>query len=143
MTDEIGIGMLGYAFMGKAHSRAFREIARLDTPLQPRLVAVAGRNEEAVADTAARYGYERWTTDWRDLVDDPAIGLFDNGGPNSLHAEPTIAAAEAGSTCSARNRSAATPTRATRSGSGSPPPASSTSAGSTTASCPRCGLPGS
>ena len=96
MADEIGIGMLGYAFMGKAHSRAFREIARLDTPLQPRLVALAGRNEEAVADTAARYGYERWTTDWRDLVDDPAIGLFDNGGPNSLHAEPTIAAAEAG-----------------------------------------------
>ena len=44
--------MLGYAFMGKAHSRAFREIARLDTPLQPRLVAVAGRNEEAVADVA-------------------------------------------------------------------------------------------
>ena len=42
MADEIGIGMLGYAFMGKAHSRAFREIARLDTPLQPRLVAVAG-----------------------------------------------------------------------------------------------------
>ena len=43
-----------------------------------------------------RYGYERWTTDWRDIVADPAIGLFDNGGPNSLHAEPTIAAAEAG-----------------------------------------------
>jgi predicted dehydrogenase len=96
MADEIGIGMLGYAFMGKAHSRAFREIARLDTPLQPRLVAVAGRNEEAVADMAARYGYERWTTDWHDLVSDPGITLFDNGGPNSLHAEPTIAAAQAG-----------------------------------------------
>src|SRR6186713_870494 len=96
MADEIGIGMLGYAFMGKAHSRAFREIARLDTPLQPRLVAVAGRNEAAVAEMAARYGYERWTTDWHDLVSDPGITLFDNGGPNSLHAEPTIAAAEAG-----------------------------------------------
>ena len=45
---------------------------------------------------AQRYGYERWTTDWRDIVSDPSIGLFDNGGPNSLHAEPTIAAAEAG-----------------------------------------------
>ena len=45
---------------------------------------------------ARRYGYERWTTDWRDIVADPAIGLFDNGGPNALHAEPTIAAAEAG-----------------------------------------------
>ena len=95
-TNEIGIGMLGYAFMGKAHSRAFREIARLDSPLQPRLVAIAGRNEQAVAETAARFGYERWTTDWHDLVSDPGITLFDNGGPNSLHAEPTIAAAEAG-----------------------------------------------
>jgi predicted dehydrogenase len=96
MTDEIGIGMLGYAFMGKAHTRAFREIAALDSALKPRLVAIAGRSEEAVAAVADRYGYERSTTDWRDLVTDPAIGLFDNGGPNSLHAEPTIAAAEAG-----------------------------------------------
>ncbi len=96
--DEIGIGMLGYAFMGKAHSNAFRKIAYMTwpPPLMPRLVAIAGRNEEAVASAAQRYGYERWTTDWRDIVADPAIGLFDNGGPNSLHAEPTIAAAEAG-----------------------------------------------
>jgi len=96
MTHEIGIGMLGYAFMGKAHTRAFREIAALDSPLRPRLVAIAGRTEDAVAAVADRYGYERWTTDWHDIVTDPAIGLFDNGGPNSLHAEPTIAAAEAG-----------------------------------------------
>jgi predicted dehydrogenase len=96
MTNDIGIGMLGYAFMGKAHSRAFQEIAHLDTPLRPRLVAVAGRNEDAVATMAAQFGYERWTNDWRDIVADPTIGLFDNGGPNSLHAEPTIAAAEAG-----------------------------------------------
>ena len=65
-------------------------------PLRPQLVAIAGRNEEAVRAAAERYGYERWTTDWRDLVADPEIGLFDNGGPNSVHAEPTIAAAQAG-----------------------------------------------
>ena len=88
--------MLGYAFMGKAHSRACRELLALDAPLRPRLVSVAGRNEEAVAAMAERFGYERWTTDWHDLVSDPGITLFDNGGPNSLHAEPTIAAAEAG-----------------------------------------------
>src|SRR5579862_5945586 len=90
--------MLGYAFMGKAHSAAFLSGRQADwpPPLQPRLVALSGRNEEAVADAAARYGYERWTTDWRDIVADPSIGLFDNGGPNSAHAEPTIAAAEAG-----------------------------------------------
>jgi predicted dehydrogenase len=90
--------MLGYAFMGKAHSNALRKIAYMTwpPPLRPRLVAIAGRHEEAVSTAARRYGYERWTTDWRDLVSDPGIGLFDNGGPNSLHAEPTIAAAEAG-----------------------------------------------
>src|SRR5207253_1278631 len=65
-------------------------------PLVPRLVAIAGRNQDAVAEAARRYGYERWTTDWHDIVTDERIGLFDNGGPNSLHAEPTIAAAEAG-----------------------------------------------
>jgi len=90
--------MLGYAFMGKAHSNAFRKIAYMTwpPPLVPRLVAIAGRDEDAVAEAATRYGYERWTGDWRDLVSDPAIELFDNGGPNHLHAEPTIAAAEAG-----------------------------------------------
>jgi predicted dehydrogenase len=96
MAEEIGIGMLGYAFMGKAHSRAFRALTDLDPPLTPRLVAIAGRDEAAVTEAAGRYGYERWVTDWRELVADPAIGLLDNGGPNALHAEPTIAAAEAG-----------------------------------------------
>ena len=95
---EIGIGMLGYAFMGKAHSNAFKKIAYITwpPPLVPRLVGIAGRNLEAVEDAAQRYGYEYATDDWRKLVDDPSIGLFDNGGPNALHAEPTIAAAEAG-----------------------------------------------
>ncbi len=97
-VPQIGVGMLGYAFMGKAHSNAFKKIAYMTwpPPLVPRLVSIAGRNEEAVRNAAERYGYERWTTDWHDLISDPEIGLFDNGGPNSLHAEPTIAAAEAG-----------------------------------------------
>ena len=95
---EIGIGMLGYAFMGKAHSNAFKKIAYMTwpPPLEPRLVGIAGRSETAVQDAAERYGYEYATKDWRELVNDDRIGLFDNGGPNSLHAEPTIAAAEAG-----------------------------------------------
>jgi predicted dehydrogenase len=96
--DEIGVGMLGYAFMGKAHSNAFKKIAYMTwpPPLVPRLVGISGRNTEAVGEAATRYGYEYATTDWRELVADDRIGLFDNGGPNSLHAEPTIAAAEAG-----------------------------------------------
>src|SRR5215204_4236765 len=95
---EIGIGMLGYAFMGKAHSNAFKKIRYMTwpPPLEPRLVGIAGRNAEAVGEAAGRYGYEYATTDWRELVKDDRIGLFDNGGPNSLHAEPTVAAAQAG-----------------------------------------------
>ena len=95
---EIGIGMLGYAFMGKAHSNAFKKIAYITwpPPLEPRLIGIAGRNEAAVGEAAKRYGYEYATADWRELVADDRIGLFDNGAPNSLHAEPTIAAAEAG-----------------------------------------------
>jgi predicted dehydrogenase len=98
MTESIGVGMLGYAFMGKAHSNAYRTLEYMTwpPPLVPRLVGIAGRNEAAVGEAAERYGYEYATTDWATLVDDAAIGLFDNGGPNSLHAEPTIAAAEAG-----------------------------------------------
>jgi predicted dehydrogenase len=95
---EIGVGMLGYAFMGKAHSNALHKIRYITwpPPLMPRLVAIAGRDEQAVTEAARRYGYERAVTDWREVVADESIGLFDNGGPNALHAEPTIAAAEAG-----------------------------------------------
>ena len=96
--SEIGIGMLGYGFMGVVHSNAFKKIAYITwpPPLVPRLVGIAGRNEQAVGEQAARFGYEYATTDWRELVEDERIGIFDNGGPNSLHAEPTIAAAKAG-----------------------------------------------
>jgi predicted dehydrogenase len=95
---DIGVGVLGYAFMGKAHSNAFHKLAYMTwpPPLRPRLVAIAGRSEEGVTEAARRYGYERACTDWRELVDDPEIELFDNCGPNDLHAEPTIAAARAG-----------------------------------------------
>jgi predicted dehydrogenase len=95
---EIGVGMLGYAFMGRAHSNAFRKIAYMTwpPPLLPRLVAICGRNEQGVAEAALRFGYERYATDWRSLVADDRVELFDNGGPNDLHAEPTVAAAEAG-----------------------------------------------
>jgi predicted dehydrogenase len=97
-VTEIGIGMLGYAFMGKAHSNAFKKIDYMTwpEPIQPLLVGMAGRDEAAVSEAAERYGYDYATTDWRELVQDERIGLFDNGGPNSMHAEPTIAAAEAG-----------------------------------------------
>jgi predicted dehydrogenase len=95
---ELGVGMLGYAFMGKAHANAYRTVAYMAWPpsLRPRLVAIAGRDEGAVTEAAERYGFERAVTDWHELVSDPAVQLFDNSGPNNLHAEPTVAAAEAG-----------------------------------------------
>ncbi|HEX6384133.1 MAG TPA: Gfo/Idh/MocA family oxidoreductase [Anaerolineae bacterium] len=97
-APEVGVGMLGYAFMGKAHSNAYKTIPYMMYPpvAIPRLVAIAGRNEEAVAEAARRYGYETYYTDWRQMMEDNRIQLFDNGGPNNLHAEPSIAAAEAG-----------------------------------------------
>jgi predicted dehydrogenase len=95
---SIGIGMLGYAFMGKAHSNALKKIAYMTwpPPYVPRLVEISGRNEEAVKEAARRYGYEKWSTDWRDVVANPDVQVFDNGGPNDIHLEPTVAAAKAG-----------------------------------------------
>ena len=75
--------MLGYAFMGKAHANAYRTLAYMTwpPPLVPELVAIAGRNEEAVAEAARRYGFAGHVTDWRELVADERIGLFDNSRP--------------------------------------------------------------
>jgi predicted dehydrogenase len=94
----IGVGMLGYAFMGKAHANGYKKLSYMawPPPLMPRLVSIAGRDEQAVSAAARRFGFERYVTDWRDLVADPEVQLFDNGGPNNLHAEPTMAAADAG-----------------------------------------------
>ncbi|HEY8284263.1 MAG TPA: Gfo/Idh/MocA family oxidoreductase [Chloroflexota bacterium] len=95
---DIGIGMLGYAFMGKAHSNAYRKIPYIywPPPAIPRLVRIAGRSGEKVEQAARRYGFQSHTTDWHDLLNDPAIAVFDNCGPNDQHADSCIAAAQAG-----------------------------------------------
>jgi predicted dehydrogenase len=97
-TARVGVGLLGYAFMGKAHSNAFKTLSYMlqSPPAVPRLVAIAGRDERAVRAAADRYGWERATTDWRDMMADPNVQVFDNGGPNDVHAEASIAAARAG-----------------------------------------------
>jgi predicted dehydrogenase len=94
---EVGVGMLGYAFMGKAHSNAFKTIPYMmyPPPAIPRLAAVAGRNADGVSEAARRYGYEKYYTDWRKMLENDSVQLFDNGGPNDAHAEPCIAAAQA------------------------------------------------
>ena len=97
-APEIGIGMLGYAFMGKAHSNAYLKLPYMMYPpvAIPRLVAVCGRNEDAAREAARRFGYKGYYTDWHKMLENPEVQLFDNGAPNDAHAEPTIAAAEAG-----------------------------------------------
>ena len=95
---EVGVGMLGYAFMGKAHVNAYKKLSYIldPPPALPRLAAIAGRDEGAVSAAAARYGFAAHYTDWQRLVADPAVELLDNGGSNDIHAAPCIAAAEAG-----------------------------------------------
>jgi len=93
MTLDVGI--LGYRFMGTAHSNALARLPMFfpDAPATNRDVLV-GRDEAALAEAADRLGFDRTATDWRDVVED--VDVFYNLGPNHVHAEPTIAALEAG-----------------------------------------------
>jgi predicted dehydrogenase len=97
-APEIGVGMLGYAFMGKAHTNALKKMPYMMYPpvAIPKLVAIAGRNDAAVKEAAKRYGYAKTYNDWRKLIDDPDVQVLDNSGPNNVHTEPNIAAAKAG-----------------------------------------------
>jgi predicted dehydrogenase len=97
-TRTIGVGVLGYGMMGRAHSMAFRRLSQAfwPPPIMPRLVAIAGRSAEKSSDAAARFGFATRYERWEDLVADGRVELFDNTGPNHLHAEPCIAAARAG-----------------------------------------------
>ena len=95
---EIGVGMIGYAFMGKAHSNAFKKMPYIFWPPAaiPRLITICGRHEASVAEAARRFGYEGYTTDWKQIIADDRIKIVDNVSPNYLHAEPCIEAAKAG-----------------------------------------------
>jgi predicted dehydrogenase len=97
-APEVGVGMLGYAFMGKAHSNAYKKLPYMMYPpvAIPKLVAICGRNEAAAKEAALRYGYAGYYTDWKQMLKDDRVQLFDNGGPNDTHAEPCLAAAQAG-----------------------------------------------
>ena len=94
---DLGIGMVGYAFMGAAHSQAWRTApAFFDLPLTPRLRAVCGRNADAAGDVARRFGWESVETDWRALLERDDIDVIDICTPGNTHAEIAIAALEAG-----------------------------------------------
>jgi predicted dehydrogenase len=97
VSESLNVGMIGYAFMGAAHSHAWRTAPRFfDLPLAPRMTALAGRDPERVAAAATKLGWDSHETDWRRLIERDDIDLIDICVPGNLHAEIAIAALEAG-----------------------------------------------
>ncbi|WP_314193008.1 Gfo/Idh/MocA family oxidoreductase [uncultured Arthrobacter sp.] len=95
-AKPLRVGMVGYAFMGAAHSHAWRTAPRFfDLPLQPQLTAVAGRNASGVRAAADKLGWESAETDWRRLIERDDIDLIDICTPGNTHAEIAVAALEA------------------------------------------------
>jgi predicted dehydrogenase len=93
----LGVGMVGYAFMGAAHSHAWRTAPRFfDLPIRPLLRAVVGRDPARLAEAAERQGWESTETDWRRLIERDDIELVDICTPGDTHAEIAVAALDAG-----------------------------------------------
>jgi predicted dehydrogenase len=94
---EIGLGMIGYGMMGRAHSYAYTALPVLRRlPYRPRLVMLSGRDRQKVEKAAGAYGFEEWTTDWRDVINRPDVQVVDICTPPGTHAEIASAAAAAG-----------------------------------------------
>jgi predicted dehydrogenase len=94
---RLGIGMVGYAFMGVAHSQGWRNARSFfDPALVPDLVAIGGRDAQAAGDMARRFDWQHVETDWRALVARPDVDLVDICTPGDTHAEIAIAALNAG-----------------------------------------------
>ncbi|NUK25149.1 Gfo/Idh/MocA family protein [Streptomyces lunaelactis] len=93
----LGVGMVGYAFMGAAHSQGWRTAGRVfDLPMRPVLAAIGGRDAAAVRAAAVKHGWAAAETDWRDLVTRDDVQLVDICTPGDSHAEIAVAALEAG-----------------------------------------------
>jgi predicted dehydrogenase len=94
---EINVALIGYKFMGRAHSNAYRQVVPFMSPaLEPRMKVLCGRDPEAVRQAASELGWEETSTDWREVVERPDIDLVDVSTPGDSHAEIAIAAARAG-----------------------------------------------
>lgn len=95
--SEIGVGLVGYKFMGRAHSNAYRQVARFfDVDPKPVMRAICGRDEAAVSAAAESLGWESVETDYHKLVNRSDIGLVDVSTPGYLHKDVVIAALAAG-----------------------------------------------
>ncbi|MCA9410211.1 MAG: Gfo/Idh/MocA family oxidoreductase [Candidatus Omnitrophica bacterium] len=94
---KLNVGLIGYGFMGRTHSNAYRKVGNFfDLDYEVVTKAVCARNEERLKSFADQWGYESTETDWRKLVERDDIDLIDIGSPNDTHQEIAIAAAEAG-----------------------------------------------
>jgi predicted dehydrogenase len=94
---QVNVGLIGYQFMGKAHSNAYRQVGHFfDLPVDVKMHTICGRHEAAVAKAASTFGWDRYELDWRKVVENPEIDVIDVSTPGNLHAEITIAAAKAG-----------------------------------------------
>ena len=95
--DTVNIGMVGYKFMGKAHSNAYRALPMFfPKSILPKMKVICGRNAEAVSEAASQFGWEEYTTDWNNLLRRDDIDLIDINAPSNVHKEIAIAAAKAG-----------------------------------------------
>jgi predicted dehydrogenase len=94
---EIGVGLVGYKFMGRAHSNAYRQVARFfEVDPAPRMAAICGRDEAGVREAADNLGWESYETDYRKLVARDDVGLVDVVTPGNTHCEIVLTALEAG-----------------------------------------------
>jgi len=94
---KLNIAMIGYNFMGRAHSQAWRNAPiYFDVDLEPVLKVVCGRHEQPLKDFARRWGWQQTATDWRDIVDRDDIDVVDISSPTATHHDIAIAAAKAG-----------------------------------------------
>lgn len=94
---KIKIGLVGAGFMGRTHSAAYKSVCNIfGDEVVPELVVVADVNEENAKAVAEQYGYQRWTTDWHEIINDPAIDLVDITTPNASHCPIAIQAAKHG-----------------------------------------------
>ncbi len=95
--SEIRVGMIGYQFMGRSHSNAYRQVGPFMNPtLTPRMAAICGRNEDAVRKFALQFGWDSYETDYKRLVGREDLEMIDIGTPGDTHAPIAIAAAKAG-----------------------------------------------
>ncbi len=97
MSKSINVGMIGYKFMGKAHSHAYRDVAMFfETETIPAMKVICGRTEQALAEAAKRFGWKSYETSWEKVIQRDDIDLIDINTPNNTHRDIAVAAAKAG-----------------------------------------------